>query len=236
MLILYQCNTYIHITYNYIDTYIHQHIHTQTIHIQYMYTVHTYTYIVYTNTHMIYAYPCSYSLQCPHVCIVDSTPLYMDMLIQSIQYMPLPYMLPFIYRPLLYTHVVYAPPICYPLYYIPLLYAIPFICTLVIYTTLYSTHVYKYTTIQTQDNNTPLYCAGLYIYSYIISRAITERPHTSIYPRNTLIVQFPLYICYALTCPYITLYMGLIYTHLYIPLICTPSYNPLISSYRAINK
>ena len=78
-------NRYIHIHTHNIDTLIHTYTNTYThrlyTYTQYMHTVHTYTYIVCTNIHMVYAYPCSYSLQYTHVYIVDSTPLYMHSLI-----------------------------------------------------------------------------------------------------------------------------------------------------------
>lgn len=84
ILILYQCNRYIHITH--ITSLIHVYTHTPThthirLYTQYMHTVHTYTYIVCTYIHMVYADPCSYSLQYTHMYIVDSIPLYMHMLI-----------------------------------------------------------------------------------------------------------------------------------------------------------
>lgn len=88
--------------------------HIYTTYTTYIYTrhtlyTHTHTYIVCTYAHMVYAHPCSYSLQYTHVYIVDSIPLYMHMLIQSTQYMPLPYILSTLYvPPIIYTHVIYT--------------------------------------------------------------------------------------------------------------------------------
>ena len=147
MLILYQCNTYIHITYNYIDTYIHQHIHTQTIHIQYMYTVHTHTHTQYIPMHIWYM----------HALISYSIPI--QIVSQQIVY---PIICTCLYSPCsICYHLIQTVPYMYHLIYIPLLY----------------THAYIYRIYIAYCIIYGCYMCPRFIYTLVIARLYITTPH-----------------------------------------------------------
>ena len=121
------------LSHTHIHTCIHRYTYNHAAHTTtYNYTHRLYTYSTctqYTHTHTQYV-PIYIWYMHTHVYIVDSTPLYMYRLIQSIQYMPLPYMLQYLicttyyidhcYIPMLYARYLYATHCnMYPCYYVP---------------------------------------------------------------------------------------------------------------------